>query len=126
MTCACMAPDKNDRLDIEWGSDTCNVCEDETWLTMVLYEPIHVLSGQTEEEKPVTHRHPVQQDEESIAVCGQCLGESVARVAELYEVDRAEVAFDKVWKYLVYLSHPGYATRAFPDEVESFEGLSQG
>jgi len=58
-------------------------------------------------------------------VCGQCLDKSIGRIADLYEVSRAEVTFSRVWKYIVYAAHPDYAARAFPDEVEAFEGLSQ-
>jgi len=57
-----MASGEDDRLDIDWGSDICDICEDETWLTMVLYEPVRVISEQADGDEPLTHRHPLQQD----------------------------------------------------------------
>jgi hypothetical protein len=115
-----------DRLDVEWGTDTCDVCEEETWLTMVMYEPVHAALDQGEGSPGPTFRHPAPQDEEAIAVCGQCLGEALSELAGLQGIEESEVAFDQVWKYLVYVAYPDYAEQVLPEKVDSFEKLSQG
>lgn len=108
--------------NIEWGSDTCDLCSEETWLSLVLYEPVHAVL----EKEPVNNelpkfRHPAPNDEEAIAVCGHCLGDALEELSSIFEVEKTDVSFDQVWKYLVYSTHPDYAEQVFPEESKAFE-----
>lgn len=121
-----MSADEADRRNIDWGTDTCEVCGEESWLTMVLYEPVRALSQQAGGEQTAFAHHPAPRDEEPIPVCGQCLHESLAELADFYGAAETDVPFDQVWKYLIYKAKPEYAGRVFPDDAHSFGELSQG
>lgn len=118
--------EEDERLNINWGTDTCDICCEEMWLTMVLYEPVRTPLEEVDTGQATFSRHPAPSDEEVIAVCNQCLRESLEKLADLNEVNETDVPFDQVRKYLIYEMYPEYAERVFPDEARSFDRLSQG
>lgn len=125
--CGCMDDSSRGPPGVDWGSDTCDICQEESWLTMVLFEPVRaILDDEDDGAEGGFARHPTQDDEVAIAVCSQCLGESLERLAKYQEIEVDQVAFNQAWKYLVYEARPDYASRVFSDEVGSFEDLSQG
>ena len=112
-----------DERDIDWGKDTCHICNDSTWLSLVLYEPIGVETDETEEGNAFISSHPAPQDEHPIAVCSNCLSEAQQTLAEANDVDSDEVPFPELQQYLVYQVYPKYIEKLHSENAERFSRL---
>jgi hypothetical protein len=106
----------SDERDMDWGEDTCHLCKDSTWLSLVLYEPIGVETDETEQGKAFISSHPAPQDERPIAVCGNCLSEAQQTLG-------SDAPFTELQKYLIYLVYPEYVEELHPGDAERFSQL---
>lgn len=96
----------------------CAICNNETWLAMVLYEPI-----EADIENATFSSHPTPQDDRPIPVCGQCRNDSASRLAENLGIDYESVPFGILKRYLTYQVYPEYIEQLHPEDMEQFDEL---
>lgn len=113
-----------DRRDIDWDVDECHICNDSTWLSPVLYEPIGVATDETENGQAYISSHPTPQDEYPVAVCSNCVSEAQQQLSDDRGVDFREVTFDEMTRYLTYRVYPDYIEKLYPEDVDRFEQLA--
>lgn len=118
-------PDAHEeRLSIDWGEDTCDVCDDSTWLALVLYEPIDAQIEEHEDGRAYISAHPAPQEDHPIAICNACLGNAKQALADHNDIDTTDVVHNELSKYLIYLKYPEYVEKLYPEDAERFAALS--
>lgn len=115
---------QEDHRDIEWGEDECRICNDSTWLSLVIYEPIDVTTGETGEGQVHISSHPAPQDEQPIAVCSECLTKVQEVLSDANGKGTDGVSFSLVRRYLIYKVYPEYVEKLHPNDAERFAKLS--
>lgn len=118
------SPERPQNLDLRWGDYTCELCDDETWLSLVLYEPINVSFDDIRDGRGYVGHHPAPSDEEQIGVCANCLGDFRRHLAKAHDQELEDVRFGELRRYLIYQVYPDYVENLYPEEAELFEQLT--
>lgn len=111
----------SDSRSIEWGEDECQLCNDSTWISLVLYEPIDAI----DEHEDGIQTHPSPKDDHPIAICGPCLFEAQRQLSVEQGIERDDVGFNDLANYLTYQVHPEYIKKLHPEAAQRYSKISE-